>query len=224
MMRSGLLLGVALALTTVTAAPAQELTPYQSQVLGGIKKTLVEYTQKQHANCDSTSKRVCAIGRVDVLDTVLKGWENTPGYGKYALNVMDWHVKRSIAIATVADDYVAQHGRPDAGLEVEVRRKITANRLLTRQRNTRAGTCSARRTCTEAKGPANRCNLASGWTGLPIVCSCRAVPNPQRSPSRRACPAITQRTIGSRTRNENFGTGDQGSKLPHFREQRPGSV
>jgi hypothetical protein len=63
MMRSGLLLGVALALTTVTAAPGQELTPYQSQVLGGIKKMLVEYTHKQHANCDSTSKSVCDIGR-----------------------------------------------------------------------------------------------------------------------------------------------------------------
>jgi hypothetical protein len=102
MMRSGLLLGVALALTTVTAAPAQELTTYQSQVLGGIKKSLVEYTQKLHANCDSTSKRVCDIGRVDVLDEVLKGWENTPGCGKYALNVMDWHVKRSAGSITPA--------------------------------------------------------------------------------------------------------------------------
>jgi hypothetical protein len=64
---------------------------------------------------------------VDVLDEVLEGWENTPGYGKYVVDMLDWHGKRSMAIATVADDYVAQHGRPDAGLEVEVRRKITAN-------------------------------------------------------------------------------------------------
>jgi hypothetical protein len=28
----------------------------------------------------------------------------------------------------------------------------------------------------------------------------------------------------NRARNGNFGTGDQGSKLPHFRERRPGSV
>jgi hypothetical protein len=124
-MRSGLLLGVALAFTTVTVASAQELTPYQTQVLGGIKKMLVEYTHKQRANCDS--ERVCDIERVDVLDEVLKGWENTPGYGKYVVDVLDWHAKRAKAIATVADAYVAQHGRPDAGLEVEVRHKITAN-------------------------------------------------------------------------------------------------
>jgi hypothetical protein len=127
MIRSGLLLGVALALTTVTAAPAQELTPFQSQWLGGIKKQLVEYTQKKHANCDSTSQRVCEITRVDVLDEVLEGWENTPGYGKYVLNVLDWNIKMSMAIANVADDYVAQHGHLDAGFDGELRRRITAN-------------------------------------------------------------------------------------------------
>src|ERR1700747_1489616 len=109
MMRSGLLLGVALVLM-VAAAPAQELTPFQSQVLAGIKKSLVEYTQKLHANCDSTLKRVCDNGRGDCLDEVLEGWENTPGYGKYVIDVMDWHVKRGMAIATLADDYAAQHG------------------------------------------------------------------------------------------------------------------
>jgi hypothetical protein len=35
-----------------TAAGAQELTPFQRQVLGGIKKSLVEYLQKQHATCE----------------------------------------------------------------------------------------------------------------------------------------------------------------------------
>ena len=30
--------------------------------------------------------------------------------------------------------------------------------------------------------------------------------------------------IGNRARNGNFGTGDQGSKLPHFRERRPESI
>lgn len=130
MMRSGLLLSVALALTTVTAAPAQDLTPYQSQVLGGVKKMLAEYIQKQHASCGSGSESVCDIGRVDVLDEVLQGWENTPDYGKYVLKMLEWHTKRTIAIGDVADDYVAKHGRPDAGLDIEVRRKITANRAF----------------------------------------------------------------------------------------------
>ena len=127
MMRSGLLLGVALALTTVTAARAQELTPLQSQWLGGIKKQLVEYTQKKHANCDSTSQTVCEITRADVLDEVLEGWENTPGYGKYALDVLDWNVKMSLALATVADNYAAQHGGLDDGFLGEVRRRISTN-------------------------------------------------------------------------------------------------
>jgi hypothetical protein len=109
------------------AAPAQELTPFQTQVLGGIKKQLVEYTQKLHANCDSTSQRVCDIERVDVLDEILEGWENTPGYGKYVMDVLVWHIKMSTAIATMADNYVAQHGRPDAGLEAELRRRITTD-------------------------------------------------------------------------------------------------
>ena len=124
--RLGLLQGVALALM-VTAAPAQELSPFQTQVLAGIKKTLVEYTQKQHANCDST-KDVCDVERVDVLDEVLKGWENNPDYGKYAVAVLDWHAKRAIAIVNLADDYVAQHGGLDAGFDRELRRRIIANR------------------------------------------------------------------------------------------------
>jgi hypothetical protein len=127
-MKLGLLLGAALAFTTVTIAPAQELTPYQNQVLGGVKKLLVEYTQKQHSSCDDA--KICDLERVDVLDEVLNGWENTPDYGKYAVNVMDWQGKRAVAIATVAHDYVAKHGRPDAGLDYEVQRKITANRAF----------------------------------------------------------------------------------------------
>jgi hypothetical protein len=130
MMRSGLLLGAALALNTVTGAPAQELTPYQSQVLGGVKKMLTEYIQKQHASCGSGSESVCGIERLDVLDEVLKGWESTPDYGKYAVNMLDWQGKLAVAISTVADDYVTKHGRPDAGLEIELRRKISANRAF----------------------------------------------------------------------------------------------
>ena len=129
MMRSELLPGVALVLM-VAAAPAQELSPSQSQVLAGIKKTLVEYTQKQHANCDSTVKEVCDLGRVDVLDEVLKGWENTPGYAKYVADVLNWHAKRAIALGKLTDDYVAKHGRLDAGFDSEVRRSITANRYF----------------------------------------------------------------------------------------------
>ena len=49
-------------------------------------------------------------------------WENTPGYGKYVIDVLDWHTKRAMAIGNLADDYAAQHGRLDAGFEVEVRR------------------------------------------------------------------------------------------------------
>jgi hypothetical protein len=128
MIRSGLLLGVAVALTTFTAVSAQELTPYQRQVLGGIKKMLVEYTQKTHANCDSNS--TCDLVRVDVLDEVLNSWENTPGYAKYVVNVLDWHGKRAVAMADAANEYVAKHGRPDAGLEPEVQRKISANRAF----------------------------------------------------------------------------------------------
>jgi hypothetical protein len=118
---------IAVALFTITAAPAQELTPFQTQVLGGIKKQLVEYTKKKHANCDSTSQRVCEITRADVLDEVLEGWENTPDYGKYAIDMMDWNIKLTTAIANLADDYVAQHGHLDEGFDGELRRRITAN-------------------------------------------------------------------------------------------------
>ena len=58
-----------LALTS-TAAGAQELTRSQRQVLGGIKKTLTEYVQKLHANCDVNSNALCDIEQVDALDNV----------------------------------------------------------------------------------------------------------------------------------------------------------
>jgi hypothetical protein len=128
MMRSEVLLGVALALTTVTAAPAQELTPYQRQVLGGVKKMLVEYTQKQRAICDPI--KTCDLERLHVLDEVLTGWENTPSYGKYTVDMLEWHGKIVTAIADAANEYVAKHGRPDAGLEPEVQRKVSANPAL----------------------------------------------------------------------------------------------
>jgi hypothetical protein len=123
---SGLLLGAALALT-VTAAPAQELTPFQSQVLGGIKKMLVEYTQNQYASC-STSKRVCDIEQVEVLDEVLERWENTPGYGKYAVEVMDWHSQMATAIGEMASNYAVRHGGSlDAGFDAELLRRMAAD-------------------------------------------------------------------------------------------------
>jgi hypothetical protein len=121
-----LLLGVALALTTVTVAPAQELTPFQSQWLGGVKKMLVEVTQKQHTNCEASSKRACDIVRADVLDEVLQGWENTPDYGNYALGMMKWQGHLSITIANMADDYARQHGHLGPGFDKELR-----NRTLT---------------------------------------------------------------------------------------------
>ncbi len=112
---------MALALTTVAAAPAQELTPYQSQWLGGIKKILVETIQKQHANCEFTTKRACEIVRADLLDEVLQGWENTPDYGKYALGVMEWQGNLSITIANMLYDYERRNGgRLDEGFEKEV--------------------------------------------------------------------------------------------------------
>jgi hypothetical protein len=65
-MTKSVLFGAAALALTVTAVSAQQLTPFQSQVLGGIKKLLTEYTQQQHGNC--TTPRVCDIGRVEVLD------------------------------------------------------------------------------------------------------------------------------------------------------------
>ena len=96
-----LIIGSALALT-VTVAAAQELTPFQRQVLGGIKKTLVEYVQKQHASCESTTKDACDIDRVDVLDDVLKDWENTPDYGRYAVTMLEWQARLAATIAEMA--------------------------------------------------------------------------------------------------------------------------
>jgi hypothetical protein len=119
--RSGLLLGVALALITVTVAPAQELTPLQRQWLGGVKKILVETIQKHRANCEATTKRACDMVRTDVLDEVLQGWENTPEYGKYALGVMEWQGDLSITIGNMMYDYERRHGgRLDEGFEKEV--------------------------------------------------------------------------------------------------------
>jgi len=117
-----LLLAAALALT-VTAASAQELTPFQRQVLGGIKKMLVEYVQKQHASCGSA----CDIEQVEVLDEVLERWENAPGYGKYAVEVMDWHSKLAIAIGEMANNYVSRHGHLDAGFDNELLRRMAAD-------------------------------------------------------------------------------------------------
>jgi len=117
-----LIIGSALALT-VTVAAAQEVTPFQHQVLGGIKKTLVEYVQKQHAGCESTMD-LCVIGRVDVLDNVLKDWENTPDYGSYAVTMMEWQAKLVKSIAEMAHDYVARHGHLDVGFDGELHRRM----------------------------------------------------------------------------------------------------
>jgi hypothetical protein len=122
---TALLLGAALALT-VTAASAQQLTPFQSQVLGGIKKMLTEYVQKQHAACRD-SQRVCDAGRVDVLDDVLADWENTPSYGKYAVEVMEWQSNLSISIAAMANEYVIRHGALDAVFDGALTRRMASD-------------------------------------------------------------------------------------------------
>jgi hypothetical protein len=83
MLARTVIIGGALALI-VTPAATQELTLFQRQVLDGAKKTLVESVQKQHANCDSSN--ICETMRVDILDEVLEHWENTPPYGKYAVD------------------------------------------------------------------------------------------------------------------------------------------
>jgi hypothetical protein len=124
-MTKSVLFGAAALALTVTAVLAQQLTPFQSQVLGGIKKLLTEYAQQQHGNC--TTPRVCDIGRVEVLDEVLEHWENTPAYGKYAAEIMDWHAKRSMAIGKMANDYVVRHGRLDPGFDNELLRRSEAD-------------------------------------------------------------------------------------------------
>ena len=106
---------------------AQELTPFQSQVLGATKITLMELAKKYHERCNSTLQIVCEIGRVDVLDEVLERWENTPVYGKYAVGVMKWQTKMSMAIANMADNYVAEHGRLDSRFDIELRRRMAAD-------------------------------------------------------------------------------------------------
>src|SRR5713101_6026553 len=120
-----LLFGAALALIA-TAAPAQQLTPFQSQVLGGIKKMLTEYVQKQHAACRD-SQRVCDVGRVDVLDDVLADWENTPSYGKYTVEVMEGQSNLSISIAAMANEYVIRHGALDAAFDGALTRRMASD-------------------------------------------------------------------------------------------------
>jgi hypothetical protein len=112
---------VAGAIGTMSTASAQELTAFQRQVLGGIKKSLTEYLHKQHANCSVS--RVCDIGRVDVLDDVLANWDNTPSYGRCALDVMKWQANLSISIAGMANEYVTQHGALDAAFESALMRR-----------------------------------------------------------------------------------------------------
>jgi hypothetical protein len=103
----------------------------------------------------STAKEVCDINRIDVLDDVLKEWKNTPDYGTYAVNTMDWQVKLGMTVAGMAYNYVARHGHLDVGFEGELQRRMIADPPFARPKNISAGTCSVPHVCTEAKDPAS---------------------------------------------------------------------
>jgi hypothetical protein len=60
------------------------------------------------------------------LDEVSASWENTPVYGTYAVKMLDWNGKLAVAIAEMANNYVARHGRLDPGFDNELlRRQVT---------------------------------------------------------------------------------------------------
>jgi hypothetical protein len=124
-----ILTGAMLALATTTAT-AQQLTPFQRQVLGAIKGQLVEYLQKQHATCNATSKMVCDMERVDVIDEVLERWENTPAYGTYALNMLKWHGDMAMAIGQMANTYVARHGALDPEFLNSVQQRMVTDQAF----------------------------------------------------------------------------------------------
>jgi len=107
---------------SAVAATAQDLTPYQTQALAGIKKALTKYYQEQYYNCVRSAMEACRMARVDILKEVLASWENTPDYGKYASKVMTWHRKLVVTLADTSNNYVIRHGRLDIpGLEKEIR-------------------------------------------------------------------------------------------------------
>jgi hypothetical protein len=126
------------AVAMVTSATAQQevLTPYQQTVIRGIRKLLTETIEKFHRNLDALDSPAAAaavsqMDRVDVLDEVLRDWTDTPAYGRYAVNVMDWQNHLVMSIADMADDYTRQHGRLDPGFETELRHRIVIDPAYT---------------------------------------------------------------------------------------------
>jgi hypothetical protein len=64
---------------------------------------------------------------VDVLEEVLQRWEDTLPYARYAVDVLDWQGKLSMALGDMADDYVLKHGALDAGFEKELRHRTVSD-------------------------------------------------------------------------------------------------
>jgi hypothetical protein len=132
MMRKTLMLlfAAAVAVTVATSVPVeaqqQALTPFQRQGLRAVKKFLTETIEKYHRNLDALNDPAAAaavseMDRLDVLDEVLRDWTDTPEYGRYAVNVMEWQNHLVITIADMSYEYKRKHGQLDEGFEKEMR-------------------------------------------------------------------------------------------------------
>src|SRR5712671_1117752 len=86
-----------------TAVTAQQLTPYQRQVVGGIKKMLTEYYDKQNAICARVNN--CDTLWVEVLSNVLDEWQDAPDYAKYAVDIMEWHSNLAITFSKMSEHW-----------------------------------------------------------------------------------------------------------------------
>jgi hypothetical protein len=64
---------------------------------------------------------------VDVLEEILEKWEDTPAYGKYAVDVLEWQNKLIIAQGDMANDYVLRHGHLDAGFTKELHQRMASD-------------------------------------------------------------------------------------------------
>ena len=132
-------LAIAMVATVTTPVRAQTqqqaLTPFQQQVLRGVKKLLTETIEKSRRNFNTYEPAVAnnlyQIERIEVLEEVLQSWTDTPDCARYAVAMMDWQGNLSIAIAHMADDYVVQHGHLDAGFDGELRRRTATDPAFT---------------------------------------------------------------------------------------------
>jgi hypothetical protein len=106
----------AVAILCLGQAPA----PTTPSVLSIVRGLLMETIDKQRNNCASTVAEVCKITRLDTLEEVLSGWEDTPAYARYAVSVIEWQNNLSVTVANIADDYVVRHGALDAGFSKEL--------------------------------------------------------------------------------------------------------